>query len=215
MSAQPTKHLPTEINLHAKSRILSIAFDDGTSFELPCEYLRVFSKAAEVRTLDKAVAGKEGVNIERIEPQGQYAIRIVFDDGHDTGIYSWDTLYALGVNKDAYWAAYLERLRAQGYERQEPEQGEKRVKLLYFSWLVRKLRKESEQVTIPAAVKDVDALLLWLGRRRRGAAVLFDRERVRVTVNKQFSEGFTKLHDGDEIGIVPNSPTAPATPDLV
>jgi DUF971 family protein/molybdopterin converting factor small subunit len=215
MSEQPTKHLPTEISLHAKSRILSIAFDDGTRFELPCEYLRVFSKAAEVRTLDKAVIGKEAVNIERIEPQGQYGIRIVFDDGHDTGIYSWDTLYALGQNKDANWAAYLERLRADGYERQEPEQGEKRVKLLYFSWLVKKLRKESEQVTIPAAVKDVDALLLWLGRRRRGAAVLFEKERVRVTVNKQFSEGFTKLHDGDEIGIVPNSPIAPATPDLV
>ena len=109
----------------------------------------------------------------------------------------------------------MERLRAEGYEHQDPKQGEKQVTLLYFSWLVKKLRKESEQVTIPAAVTDVDALLRWLGRRRRGAAVLFEKERVRVTVNKQFSEGFTKLHDGDEIGIVPNSPIAPATPDLL
>ena len=215
MNEQSTKHLPTEINLHAKSRVLRIAFDDGSSFELPCEYLRVFSKAAEVRTMGKPVTGKEDVNIEGIEPQGQYAIRLLFDDGHDTGIYSWDTLYSLGVDRKQNWAAYLEKLREVGYERQEPDQGEKRVQLLYFSWLAQKMRKESEQVTVPANVPDVDALLLWLGRRRKGAATLFDKQRVRVTVNKQFTEGFIKLHDGDEIGIVPNSPTAPATPDLI
>ena len=90
-SQEPTRRHPTEINLHSKSRILSIAFDDGARFELPCEYLRVFSRAAEERLLDQPATGKEGVNIERIEPQGQYAIRIVFDDGHDTGIYSWDS----------------------------------------------------------------------------------------------------------------------------
>jgi DUF971 family protein/molybdopterin converting factor small subunit len=182
---------------------------------LPCEYLRVFSKAAEVRTLAQPVTGKESVNIERIEPLGQYAVRIVFDDGHDTGIYSWDTLYALGANKAANWAQYLERLEGMGYQRLEPDAGEKRVKLLYFSWLVQKMRKESEQVTLPKAVSDVESLLVWLGRRKKGAAVLFEPGRIRVTVNKQFTEGFTKLHDGDEIGIVPTSPTAPATPDLV
>jgi DUF971 family protein/molybdopterin converting factor small subunit len=215
MSEQPTRHLPTDVSFHAKSRILSISFDDGVTFELPCEYLRVFSKAAEVRALDKPVMGKESVNIERIEPQGQYAIRLVFDDGHDTGIYSWDTLYALGRDKEANWAAYLGKLRAAGYERQEPERTEKRIRLLYFAWLARKMRKESEEVTVPAEVPDVDALLVWLGRRRKGAAVLFEKGRVRVTVNRQFSERFTKLHDGDEIGIVPTSPTATATPDLV
>ncbi|MCU0833889.1 MAG: gamma-butyrobetaine hydroxylase-like domain-containing protein [Chromatiaceae bacterium] len=215
MSDQPTRHIPTEINLHSKSRMLSIAFDDGASFELPCEYLRVFSKAAEVRTLGQPVTGKEGVNIERIEPQGQYAVRIVFDDGHDTGIYSWDTLYALGANKEANWSEYLNRLERIGYRRHEPDVGEKRVKLLYFSWLVPKMRKESEQVTLPKEVGDVESLLLWLGRRKKGAAVLFEPGRVRVTVNKQFTEPFTKLHDGDEIGVVPTSPTAPATPELV
>ena len=215
MNEQSTKHLPTEINLHAKSGVRRVAFGHGSSFELPCEYLRVFSKAAEVRTMGKPVTGKEDVNIEGIEPQGQYAIRLLFDDGHDTGIYSWDTLYSLGVDRKQNWAAYLEKLREVGYERQEPDQGEKRVQLLYFSWLAQKMRKESEQVTVPANVPDVDALLLWLGRRRKGAATLFDKQRVRVTVNKQFTEGFIKLHDGDEIGIVPNSPTAPATPDLI
>ncbi|HSO79647.1 MAG TPA: gamma-butyrobetaine hydroxylase-like domain-containing protein, partial [Chromatiaceae bacterium] len=82
MQEEAAKLLPTEINLHAKSRLLSIVFSDGARFQLPCEYLRVFSKAAGPDTL---VTGKEAVNIERIDPQGQYAIRILFDDGHDTG----------------------------------------------------------------------------------------------------------------------------------
>lgn len=206
---------PTEIKLHAKSRLLSIGFDDGAVFELPCEYLRVFSKAAEVRTADRPVTGKEGVNISSIEPQGQYAIRVVFDDGHDTGIFSWDTLYALGRDKEKNWADYLDRLERMGYRRQEPDQDEKRVKLLYFSWLAHKMRKEAEQVTLPAAVADVETLLQWLGQRKKGAAVLFAPGRLRVTVNKQFSEPFTKLHEGDEIGLVPTTPTAPATPDLL
>ena len=214
-SHQPTRHHPSEINLHAKSRILTIAFDDGARFELPCEYLRVFSRAAEVRLLDQPVTGKEGVNIERIDPQGQYAIRIVFDDGHDTGIYSWDSLYEMGVQQEANWAGYLARLERMGYQRNEPDQGEKRVSLLYFAWLAKKMRKEAEQVTLPATVTDVDGLLRWLGGRRRGAGPLFELGRVRVTVNKQFTEGFTKLHDGDEVGLVPTSPTAPPTPDLL
>ena len=211
----PSPRPPPGVNLHAKSRILSIAFDDGTRFELPCEYLRVFSRAAEVRLLDQPVTGKEGVNIERIDPQGQYAIRIVFDDGHDTGIYSWDSLYTLGVNQETNWAAYLERLERMGYRRNEPDQGEKAVKLLYFSWLARKMRKEAEQVTVPAAVTDVNGLLGWLAGRRRGAGPLFEPGRLRVTVNKQFTEGFTKLHDGDEVGLVPTAPTPPPTPDLI
>jgi DUF971 family protein/molybdopterin converting factor small subunit len=215
MSDKATHRIPSEINLHAKSRILSITFDDGAAFKLPYEYLRVFSKAAEVRSAGQPVTGKEGINIDRLEPQGQYAVRIVFDDGHDTGIYSWDTLYDLGVNQETNWADYLARLDRIGYQRQESEQGDKRLRLLYFSWLAKKMRKESEQIVVPASVPDVDALLVWLGRRKHGAAVLFERGRVRVTVNKQFSEGFTKLHDGDEIGLVPTSPTAPATPDLI
>lgn len=195
--------------------MLTIGFDDGAVFELPCEYLRVFSKAAEVRTSDKPVTGKEGVSITSIEPQGQYAIRVMFDDGHDTGIFSWDTLYNLGQNRDRNWADYLKRLEQIGYRRQEPNQGEKRVKLLYFSWLAQKMRKESEQVVLPPAISDVETLLRWLGQRKKGAAALFAPGRLRVTVNKQFSEAFTKLHEGDEIGLVPTSPTPPATPDLI
>ena len=141
MTEQAAPPHPTEIKLHAKSRLLHIRFDDGSVFELPCEYLRVFSRAAEVRTSDRPIVGMEGVNILSIEPQGQYAVRLVFDDGHDTGIYSWDTLYALGRDMEMNWAQYLERLEAIGYRRQEPDQGDKRVRLLYFSWLARKLRQ--------------------------------------------------------------------------
>jgi DUF971 family protein/molybdopterin converting factor small subunit len=215
MTDQASHRHPTEIKLHSKSRLLTIGFDDGAVFELPCEYLRVFSKAAEVRTSDRPIAGKEGVNISSIEPQGQYAIRVLFDDGHDTGIFSWDTLYTLGRDKEKNWADYLDRLDRIGYRRQEPDQGEKRVQLLYFSWLAHKMRKESEQVILPAAVADVETLLQWLGQHKKGAAVLFAPGRLRVTVNKQFSEAFTKLHEGDEIGLVPTSPTAPATPELL
>lgn len=215
MTGQPTRHHPTDISLHRKSRLLSVSFDDGSTFALPCEYLRVFSKAAEVRTMGRPITGKEEVNIERIEPQGQYGVRIVFDDGHDTGIYSWDTLYALGTDREKNWVSYLRDLERIGYRRQESQPKEKRVRLLYFNWLAKKLRKESEELPVPASVADVDSLLLWLGRRKPGAAPLFDRERVRVTLNKQFAEGFSKIHDGDEVGIVPTCPTAPATPDLL
>lgn len=215
MTEQADHRQPTEIKLHAKSRLLHIELVDGSVFELPCEYLRVFSRAAEVRTADRPIVGKEGVNILAIEPQGQYAVRLVFDDGHDTGIYSWDTLYSLGRDLERNWSGYLERLETIGYRRQEPDLGDKRVRLLYFSWLAKKLRKELEQAVVPAAVGDVEGLLRWLGQRRKGAAVLFAPGRLRVTVNKQFAEPFTRLHDGDEIALVPTSPTAPATPDLV
>ncbi len=119
------KHLPTEINLHQKSHVLEVAFDDGSRFQLPCEYLRCFSPSAEVRghgpgqeVLQK---GKENVNIEKIEPVGSYAVCLHFDDGHNTGIYSWDTLYDLGRHQDAYWKDYLERLQEAGYQRKDPK----------------------------------------------------------------------------------------------
>ena len=94
---------PTDIKLHQRSRILEVSFEDGAHFELPCEYLRVYSPSAEVRGhgpgQEVLQTGKEGVNIEAIEPVGSYAVVFRFDDGHDTGIYSWDTLYDLGMNR--------------------------------------------------------------------------------------------------------------------
>ncbi|MEI6414846.1 MAG: gamma-butyrobetaine hydroxylase-like domain-containing protein [Pseudomonadota bacterium] len=204
---------PTEIKLHQKTRLLQVAFEDGAVFELPCEYLRVFSPAAEVRSAEHPATGKESVNLLAIEPQGQYAVRLVFDDGHDTGIYAWETLYSLGRDREDNWRRYLERLQTLGYQRQEP--AVRRVRLLYFAWLATKLRRESEPVELPAEITDVASLLAWLGKRRQGVAPLFAEGLLRATVNKQFAESFTRLDEGDEIALVPTHPTPPPTPDLV
>lgn len=207
---QPTR-IPTAINLHSKSRLLAIEFSDGTSFRLPCEYLRVFAKAKEVRTLEHPVTGKESVNITGIEPQGQYAVRLTFDDGHDSSIYSWDTLYELGVNQEQNWRAYQESLKQAGYKAGEPDtaEGPKRIRLLYFTYLVKQLQKEAEEVEIPPSVTDVTGLIDWLRRRNPDQAHLFQADSFQVTVNKQFSEPFTRIDAGDEVALIPTSPNAP------
>ena len=116
--------IPTEIKLHKQSRILEIAFNDGSRFELPCEYLRVFSPSAEVRGhgpgQEVLQVGKKNVEITHIEPVGQYAVVLIFSDKHDSGIYSWDYLYDLGVNQERYWQTYLQRMEAAG-ESREPK----------------------------------------------------------------------------------------------
>lgn len=203
---------PTEINLHSKSRLLVVEFSDGQRFELPCEYLRVHSPAAEVQARRVPEIGKEQVNIDRIEPQGTYAVRIIFDDGHDTGIYSWETLYDLGVNKDKYWQAYLDKLEAAGKQRNGSGEQAKRLTVLYFAYLASKMRKESEQFEVPPQVSDVQGLLQWLRRKKVDRGYLLADDNVRVTVNHQFAEPFTKLDDGDEVAIVPVSPNPPAPP---
>ena len=112
---------PTEIKLHQTSRVLEVAFEDGAHFQLPCEYLRVFSPSAEVRGhgLGTAtlVTGKEQVNITAIEPVGHYAVKLVFDDGHSTGLYSWNILHDLGVKQEQNWQDYLRRLAEAGHQR--------------------------------------------------------------------------------------------------
>jgi DUF971 family protein len=112
---------PTDIILHQQSRIVEIAFDDGKRFSLPCEFLRVLSPSAEVRGhgsgQEVLQTGKRDVNILSVEPVGNYAVKLVFSDGHDTGLYSWDYLYTLGVDQDALWQDYLERLDKAGASR--------------------------------------------------------------------------------------------------
>lgn len=112
---------PTDINLHQQSRILEVVFEDGNRFELPCEFLRVYSPSAEVQGhgpgQEVLQVGKEEVNITNIEPVGNYAIQLEFDDGHNTGIYSWDTLYVLGRDQEEMWAKYLDRLEKAGHSR--------------------------------------------------------------------------------------------------
>lgn len=111
----------TEVKLHQKSRVLEVAFNDGNRFELPCEYLRVYSPSAEVRGHfgigAKLVTGKEGVNIKDIQPIGQYAIKIFFDDNHSSGLYDWDYLHKLGKQYAVLWTQYLDRCREAGIQR--------------------------------------------------------------------------------------------------
>lgn len=113
---------PTDITLHRRSHELEVTFDDGLSRRLPCEYLRVFSPSAEVRGhgpgQEVLVFGKEHVNIERIEPVGNYAVKLIFDDGHDTGIYSWEQLYELAAQYEENWQSYLARLEEAGVRRE-------------------------------------------------------------------------------------------------
>ena len=112
---------PTEIHLHKQSRVVDITFDDGQAFSMPVEYLRVHSPSAEVRGhgpgQEVLQVGKREVNIDAIEPVGVYAVKFVFTDGHDTGIYSWDYLYDLGAKQDRNWSTYLARLQQAGKTR--------------------------------------------------------------------------------------------------
>ncbi len=119
-----TEHWPDEIRYISEDKRLEVSFDNGVRFSYPAELLRVESPSAEVQghsaSQKKIVAGRRHVGIMAIEPVGNYAIRIKFDDLHDTGLFSWQYLYQLGENQDEIWQAYLDGLEAQGLSR-EPE----------------------------------------------------------------------------------------------
>ena len=116
-----TKHNPTEIRLKKEERLLEVDFDDGKTFQLAAELLRVESPSADVQGhgpgQKKIIAGRRHVGIMGVEPVGNYAIKINFDDMHDTGIFSWDTLYDYGVRYDELWENYLENLENNGLSR--------------------------------------------------------------------------------------------------
>ena len=116
-----TEHWPTEIRLRKQEKILEIDFDDGSRFALPAELLRVESPSAEVQghgpSQKTLIAGRRHVGIMAVEPVGNYAVRIKFDDLHDTGIYSWRYLYNLGRDKDRLWRDYLDALAGRGLSR--------------------------------------------------------------------------------------------------
>jgi len=119
--APGTRVQPTEIRLKRDEKILEVDYEDGQTFRLPAELLRVESPSAEVRGhgpgQNKTVAGRRHVGIMEVETVGNYAIRIVFDDLHETGIYSWTLLYDLGRRQDDIWRAYLKELETQGLSR--------------------------------------------------------------------------------------------------
>src|SRR5947207_1595989 len=121
MNEGASKPWPTELRLHKDRKTMTIGFDNGESFDLSAEYLRVKSPSAEVQGHSpderKTVAGKKNVAILEVNPIGNYAVRLVFDDMHSTGIYSWDYLRELGSNREAYWQDYLDELTGKGLER--------------------------------------------------------------------------------------------------
>jgi DUF971 family protein len=112
---------PTELKLDKEKRVLTVSFDDGQSFALPAEMLRVLSPSAEVQGHSPeqrvTVPGKKNVHILRLEPVGNYAVRIIFDDGHDTGLFVWEYLRDLGENQDARFKSYLDELASKGLTR--------------------------------------------------------------------------------------------------
>jgi DUF971 family protein len=115
---------PVEIKLRKASCLIAVQFDDGRSFDLPFEYLRVFSPSAEVQGHGPGPGvlqtGKENVQVTSIEAIGLYAVRLIFDDGHDSGLYTWKYLYELGAEQAEYWQDYLDRLKSAGYARHDP-----------------------------------------------------------------------------------------------
>ena len=122
MSDLGTTHWPIELRLKKAEKRLEIDFDDGTTFRLPAEYLRVESPSAEVQGhgphQKQLVPGKAKVGIKNLEPVGHYAVRILFDDGHDTGIYSWSYLRTLGLEQEKRWRNYLAALQSAGMSRE-------------------------------------------------------------------------------------------------
>ena len=117
----PDRPTPVALTVHQQSRALEIAFDDGRSFRIPFELMRVYSPSAEVQGhgpgQETLQTGKRNVVIDAIEPVGHYAVKPAFSDGHDTGLFTWDYLYRLGAQQDALFAQYLERLAAAGLDR--------------------------------------------------------------------------------------------------
>lgn len=122
MSNHGTTHWPTEIRLRKAEKILDVTFEDGTRFELPAEYLRVESPSAEVQghgpSQKTLVDGRAHVGIANVEAVGNYAVRLIFDDRHDTGIYSWEYLHTLGREHETRWRGYLAAMEARGLSRE-------------------------------------------------------------------------------------------------
>lgn len=114
---------PTNIKLHQKSRVLELLFDDGFECNLTCEYLRISSPSAEVQGhgpgQEVLQVGKEEVGINQLEPSGNYALKIYFDDGHDSGLFTWTYLYGLGQHYEENWQGYLAKLKAAGHSRKK------------------------------------------------------------------------------------------------
>lgn len=198
---------PSSITLHKRSRVLEIAFDDGAEFGLSCEYLRAFSPSAEVkvdRMLERELPSHAGVSITAIEPVGSYAVRLRFDDGHDTGVYSWETLYALGRDHDQNWAAYRGGGAPSTPATTVPLGRPAKLNpthLLYFGGLPDTLGRTADDFVLPADVDTVETLLRWLESRSSTWRETLATSGLEVTVNKAFANEQTPVGEGDEVSL--------------
>lgn len=206
MTESAASATPTAINLHKKSRLLEIAFADGSCFRLSSEYLRVFAAASAGQRLEQPVHNKQGVDITGVEMQGTAALRVDFDDDY-SGSLSWDALYELGANYERNWQAYLQTLAdhklQRGGGRATGNDGKVSIRLLYFIQLAEITGRDEEDVDLPATVTDVETLLAWLRNREPGWQAVFADDKVQVAVNKHFAEPYTRVEHGDEVAIVP------------
>jgi DUF971 family protein len=166
-----TTKIPTEIKLHQKSRILELSFEGGERFELSYEFLRVFTPSAEARGSWARAGGSAGRQARRrhrsrVEAVGNYAIRPVFSDGHDSGLYSWDLLYNLGVNRDQLWQAYLNRLEQEHASRDPPSPG--RQLAAASTVLAASMIQRDSSPSLPTDDERQKHDPLWLSGSRRG-----------------------------------------------
>jgi len=203
-----TEFTPVEINLHKKSRLLEIKFDTGENFRLSCEYLRTHAKSAEVATSNIPIAGKIDVNIDSIEAQGTYGLRLFFNDGYDQGIFSWSTLYELGTNESQNWAHYLTELEKYKLDRgiaAQSNQGPAIITILYFMDKLVEFTQEEEKLELTDTINTVEQLLELLRSRGLRWKRAFAEDSIQFTVNKEFAELFTRLEHGDEIALIPKA----------
>jgi DUF971 family protein/molybdopterin converting factor small subunit len=195
--------VPDHIALHQQSRELEIHFSNGAKYHLPCEYLRVFSPSAEVKAAKnrgEIIRGKQDVNISALEPVGSYAIRIIFDDGHDSGIYSWSTLKLLSENFDENWQQYQQQIQYSA-----DSLGERCIRVLFFNRLVDLLGTESLELKLDDATENVSDVIDLLMQNGENWNQGLDKQKLTITVNKQFSPLDQQLFDGDEVALVPKS----------
>ena len=194
---------PTHIALHQQSRQLEIHFSDGEQYHLPCEYLRVFSPSAEVKAAKnrgEIVRGKQQVNISAIEPMGSYAVRIIFDDGHDSGVYSWSTLKSLSEQFEQNWQQYQQQL-----SQLVIASSERCIRVLFFIGLVDLLQTDSLELVLDESLHNVSDVIDHLSKKGENWAQALDKQRLTITINKQFSPLTQALFDGDEVALVPKA----------
>ena len=191
-----TAEMPTGIKLHKGSRYLEINYASGESFNLPYEYLRAFSVNAEENLSGQngdELSDKTDAKISLINPVGNYAIQIVFDDGHETGIYSWARLFDMAQNLQSDWEGLDKTIS-------EKHQNKRTISILYFSELENRLGLESEIITLAEEVKTIDDLIPWL-MTRRGEWEEALAGTLKITVNRKFVSMADLIVDGDEIAL--------------